>query len=738
MTDEQRTDQTSTAAAMKTIKDAYTSTNLAGLLGISDRSVRDRAKREGWQARSARVRGGGNEWLIASMPEDTAIAIRSAELREIATAEQDYAPVPVNELSPMDAERRAKALARSDLVRMYMGWLRKHGTTVQARADFMAAYEGGAWPELLQKVGKTSWKTLERWKVQQRRAGDLMAIADKRGLAHRGKSLLTERHRQIILGKALHINNPSISYVCNQVPALCMAEGLHVPSPATIRRFLSQYMGDCYAEWTFVREGKKAWNDKAAIWFERNWGLVEVGDILIADGHTLNFETTNPDTGKPCRMTMVLWYDGASNYPLGWELMPTENTACISAALRRACIRLGKRPRIAYLDNGKAFRARHFKGCADFRQAGIVGLYEDLGVEVIHAWAYHGQSKPVERFFGTFHELENWVPSYTGRSIDTKPARLHRGETVHRKLYDALGGRPLTVLETHAAIAHFFDAYVLRPQRGHLAGRTPREVFMAGRGPGLTADDLNRLNLWMLSREVREVGRGGTVGILGRRYYAPELYGKKHAVVVRYDDQRPQSVLVYATDGRFLAEAQEMQTLHPAAYYLGEGEHREQLADALAIRREQEKLAGASARALLDAVVIPEHQQRMAQLASYAPMAALPDGERALPDPAPRELPIPTVTDEERRAHEALLTECRARIAARPAYEAPSFFSSPLDRYEYLFQVSEVQGLTLTEDDAAFKAEYEKSSEYSEVALPRYEQQRRLLARMAAMEACAS
>lgn len=733
---------------MKTFKDAYTAGELAAALGVTDRAVQMRARREGWQARRRPGRGGGNEWLVVSMPEGTALAVRMAEERTAVAAAASAHPSTPSAPStlpgapaPLDPKRRQQALARLDLVRLYLDWLRRHGKSVQSRADFLAAYDGGAWPQLLATVGPVSWKTLERWKVQQRRAGDLMAIADKRGLAHRGKSLLTERHRQIILGKALHINNPAISYVCNQVTGLCKAEGLHVPSPATIRRFLNQYMGDCYAEWTFIREGKKAWNDKAAIWFERNWGLVEVGDILIADGHTLNFETTNPDTGKPCRMTMVLWFDGASNYPLGWELMPTENTASISAALRRACIRLGKVPRIAYLDNGKAFRAKHFKGCADFRQAGIVGLYEDLGVQVIHAWAYHGQSKPIERFFGTFHELENWVPSYTGRSIDTKPARMHRGEAMHRKLYDALGGRPLTVQETHAAIAHFFDAYVLRPQRGHLDGRTPHEIFSAGRGPGLTADDLNRLNLWMLSREVREIDRGGTVRLLGRRYFAPELYGKKHAVVVRYDDQRPHSVLVYATDGRFLAEAREMQTLHPAAYYLGEAEHREQLADALAIRREQEKLAGASSRALLDAVVIPEHRQRMAQLASDAP-AALPEGERAIPAPARRELPIPavtpTVTDDERRAHDAMLAEHRARMAARPAYEAPSFFASQLDRYEFLFQVSEVQGLPLTEADAAFKAEYEQSDEYLEVALPRYEQQRRLIARMAAMEARAS
>lgn len=715
---------------MKTNKDAYTTRDLTQLLDAAvESTVIRRAKREGWTSRKRPGRGGGNEWLVSSMPEDTVLAIQAAEVRNaIATPAAASPAVTAHDVASVvaiDPKRRQKALARADLVREYTHWLRRHGTSARSRADFMAAYEGGAWPELLQQIGPTSWKTLERWKVQQRRTGDVLAIADKRGIAHRGRSLLTERHRQIILGLALNINNPAISYVCNEAVARCRAEGLHIPAPATIRRFVGQYMQECYAEWTFIREGKKAWNDKAAIYFERNWGLVEVGDILIADGHVLNFESVHPETGKPCRMTLLLWFDGASSYPLGWEVMPTENTACISSALRRACLRLGKIPRIAYLDNGKAFRAKHFKGCADFRQAGIVGLYEDLGIQVIHAWAYHGQSKPIERFFGTFHELENWVPSYTGRSIDTKPARMHRGEVTHRKLYAAMGGRPLTLEETHAAIAHFFDTYVRRPARGHLKGRTPQEVFAAGRGPGLDGEEMTRLNMWMLEREVREIDRGGTVRLMGRRYFAPELYGKKHPAIIRYDAQRPQSVLVYATDGRFIAEAKEMQTLHPAAYYLGDESDQQALADALTIRREQEHLAGGTARALLETVVKPETRQRMERLTVSA---------RA-PEALPESCPAPVITDEERHAHAAMLAEHKAAMAARPAYDAPTFFGSALERYEYLFQISEVQGLPLTPADAAFKRDYEQTPEYLEVALPRYEQQRRLNARLAAMEA---
>jgi putative transposase len=184
----------------------------------------------------------------------------------------------------------------------------------------------------------------------------VLILADRRGVAHRGRTLLTERHQHIILGHVLNPNAPAISQCVREVQRKFQAEGMFVPSDPTIRRFAKAYMTECFDSWTAFREGEKAWNDKCAISLLRNWNLVEVGDVVIADGHTLNFESIDPDTGKPKRMTLVLFYDGASNCPLGWQIMATENTACISAAFRRSCIILGKFPRVIYLDNGRAFR----------------------------------------------------------------------------------------------------------------------------------------------------------------------------------------------------------------------------------------------------------------------------------------------------------------------------------------------------------------------------------------------
>jgi len=555
------------------------------LLALVKTSVLRLAKREGWQSRPRKGRGGGKEWLVASMPQETQIAIRIAEARLASEQEKALAPVkvqaPLAHAHPdynkliLEDKRRNGALVKADLLRQYIGWQEKHGFTVAQKDAFILAYQGGAWGKLLAEIGPAlSWKTLELWKRELDKAGDVMVLADKRGIAHKGRTNLTDKHVTIILGWLLNPNKYNVSECTRQIQERCKAEGLWKPSEATIRRFVQAYMQECFGEYTMWREGKKAWNDKCAISILRDWSLVQVGDVVIADGHTLNFETLDPETGKPKRMTLLLFFDGASSYPLGWEIMATENTACISSAFRRACLALGMFPRVIYIDNGKAFRSKFFKGTPDFSQAGIFGLYDSLGCKVIHAWPYHGQSKPIERFFSTLHEMEKLVPSYTGNSIEAKPARMKRGEIMHRKLYDQMGGRPLTLEETHYVVALWFAEYARRPNRAqHLRGRTPGEVFEAGRGPGV---DMDRLTLMMMHKEIKTISKDG-IKHRGRLFWHEALANRRHPVVIRYDDQlSPHNVLVYdQRNGEFLCKAlnrehyQIASGIHPAAQHLG-------------------------------------------------------------------------------------------------------------------------------------------------------------------------
>ena len=288
------------------LREAYTTKELAAVLGYATtRSVFLRADREAWQSRKRAGRGGGKEWLVASMPEETRLTIRTAEEKHAAAVcSERHSALPLT-------------LAKADLVRQYLAWQRKFGATRTQKDAFITAYKAGAWPRLLEEVGPVSWQTLERWKLEQERAGSVLALADKRGIAHRGRTALTERHQMVILGHVLNPNAPNVSQCVREVRKKFMAEGLYIPSEPTIRRFVTRYTSECFDEWTLFREGKKAWNDKCAISLLRDWSLVDVGDVVIADGHTLNFETLNPETGKPKRMTIVLFYDGACNHPLG-------------------------------------------------------------------------------------------------------------------------------------------------------------------------------------------------------------------------------------------------------------------------------------------------------------------------------------------------------------------------------------------------------------------------------------
>lgn len=691
---------------------AYTAAELAPLLDITKRAVNGRASSEKWPHRKRAGRGGGREYLATSLPADVKAAIAAAE----GHADVPALPAQPGGLAALDDKRRRVALAKADLVALYLDWLRKApaGNRTAARDQFAMAYQGGAWPALREILGEVSWKTIERWKKMIEREKSPAVLADRRGLTQRGLTQLSDDAMKILVQQALLPNKPNLAEVIRRGRQVMRARGIVCDlSERQLRRALESYWRQFYGEWIYSREGAKAWNDKCAFYLERDYDRIEVGDVVVADGHTLNFEVINPETGRPARMELVVWYDMRSNMPLGWEILPTENIACIAAAFRRAVMMLGKLPQVAYLDNGRAFRANYFHG-TDFSQSGIRGLFEEMGVRTIFAWPYHGQSKTVERFFGTFRDLETWVPSYSGTSIATKPPRLNRGERLHRKVYEK-HGRALGIFEAHMAVARWFDEYAQRPQRGHLDGQTPWEVFEAGRGPGV---DPERLRHLMLAKKTAHIHRNG-IKHMNQHYWHPELYGRRQEVVLRYDLHDAGYVLVELPDGRTL-ECLPPAKVHPAAKLLGTDEDVRVLEESIAIKKAQERMATANMRALLRDVVAPETQARLEQVAIERKQEALPPSEP------------PQLSEAKVRSIEAAKRRALERAAAAPSYTPPDRVlevRTSLDRCEYLVGVMLRQGLELTPEDANWLATYELSEEYRTCFAKRREQLEKLAAR---------
>jgi putative transposase len=696
---------------------SYTALEISKITGFGKLKILRRSEREKWKFRKEAVRGGtAKRFFFGDLPDDIQLLIRKQELKQ----SQEIVPKPQSTGTDLAKKNMEDVgMAKADLLRHYKRHMHEApwGRKAAHRELFMDAYNSGqSYPNLYRALGPLSWKTIEGWKVTLDRNGwDAAALVDRRGKSN-GSRVIDQEQMEILLGAALRPNAPKIAEIIRISKYAMKTRGIDCQiSDATCRRWLTNWKRKNFGVWVFKRHGETAWNDEVAFYVERDINILDVGDMIVADGHKLNFEVINPWTGKPCRPIMVLWFDMKSSFPLGWELMPTENTASISSALRRSILRLGKYPKIAYMDNGKAFRAKFFTNCPDFEESGFYGLYSRLGINTIFAWPYHGQSKTIERFFGAFGELERMAPTYVGTSINTQPPRMRRGEKIHKAVYDKAYGNGITMEQAHSAIATWFDMYADRPAAGHLNGARPADVFNAGKGPGVDPVELRFL---MMAKGIKKIYRNG-IHIFGQNYYASELYGYRLPVEIRYDLQDRSSILVFDQSGRFMCEAYPVEKAHPAASVLGTDEDREHLKRLIEMKRRQRKEATASAREFLEDEILPEYQKQIgiepgsdnADQSDDNPSDALQidyDPEKIYAEV--RELEAcridPDEDTEEDTDGEIINHPTRDQMLRDTIGRL-----SEMDRYENLLEL-EAEGEQLPEDLLAFMRYYEMSEEY--------------------------
>lgn len=93
-----------------------------------------------------------------------------------------------------------------------------------------------------------------------------------------------------------------------------------IPADATFRRYAKWFKANNYDKWVLARDGEKTLSDKVEPYIKRDASLLEVGDILVADGHKLAFQVINPFTGKPSRATLVGFLDWKSTALVGYGL----------------------------------------------------------------------------------------------------------------------------------------------------------------------------------------------------------------------------------------------------------------------------------------------------------------------------------------------------------------------------------------------------------------------------------
>ncbi|MEG2173743.1 MAG: DNA-binding domain-containing protein [Desulfovibrionaceae bacterium] len=723
------------------VKDAYTVQEIACILGISRQAVAKRAKNEAWEHAPREGRGGGNEWLIASLPDATRCEIQArlaAQLTDSASTQlAANAPTTIPPTTAPDIVIPDWALdiakARYRIVTEWRAHCARqaHSTKAVATESFIAAYNAGLLlSQLQQHISEISMPTLYRWDATLRaHHDDMLVLADRRGKwrvgGPKGLGQLGEKPESLFLKLYLHGNKPTMQMAYRALETALTARQLPVPSYSSTRRFFERFDAAHHDIVVFMREGEKAYIDKVGGYLSRNDKILRVGDVLIADGHKMNFMVINPNTGKPCRFTLIGWEDWASRMFMGFEIMLEENTQAISVSLHRSILALGRMPSCAYIDNGKAFKNKYFSENADLEE--LDGLYLRLGIHVQHSMPYMARTKIIERWWLDFdQQCARALESYTGNCINNKPARLQRNEKWHQQHNS---GYVPTIADVQHMVVGFAKWKALQPHptRPHT---TPWEVFSAERGEGLTQEQSADLARNFMHRRAITPSRCRFT-MMGVIFESDELHGINKQLTAHYAYADLSEVYVYDA-GRLVTIARPVESVNPLASVFGDALDVQAVKDGnkriAKLRNTTRKMATELSAASAESLMSLPHMQGVAE--RRAPIM--------VQRPLGQELPAsPELSDGERTKLESVISSHALAIKAKPSYESPAFFGSELERYDFLFKIRTEQGLPLKAEDAAFTARYEQSQEYITTTGRRYEQLRRLYPNLMPLEATA-
>lgn len=587
---------------MEGCKEAYTTKEMVAIFRVTVRAVLDRASRENWQSHPRQGRGGGFEWLVASMPEVTRSAIAFA----LASASNSSKPFEENlsapSLSPLGHLRRKErtiAAARKAFVlairTLEMGDTRssaintllkqsKEGKLPPYLADLVevanARYGKGEnrslsrrrlyeWCAAYEKDGEAGlvprnpqrkmtppqwleaflyfWQRPQKPSIAQAYEEFLLAIQWS-GMIHNGHVSLPSYLPQIIQGKNL-----------SRYPVLASlaADSSLVPSIHMVRRWINK-MG------TVERErGRRTGNDLLSLRPHKlrcTYDLLP-GDVYTADGTTADVEVINPLSGKPFRTELTFVLDVATRRCVGVAVGLAEDTLTVLDALRMACM-VGGIPALFYTDNGPGYKNKMLS-------TELNGVLARLGTTPTYSIPARPEGKGLmERAVKTLTErLCKQFASCVHADMDKEAA--HRVFKLSRKQIKEAGKSAFhpTWPQFLMALKFRIDQYndtphsglsSIRDCQGKKRFQTPNErwnMFVENNfSPVLLPESIQ--NELFMPFEVRQVRRG-IVQFKNISYFSRELkewHGQQ--VEVRYDIWDESKVYIWTLEGVKICEAE--------------------------------------------------------------------------------------------------------------------------------------------------------------------------------------
>ena len=672
---------------------------LSKLKGVTERAIRISLNKNRYISKIEKNSRGAKIYKIklSSIEEDLQIKYIQGyydDFRNIDNEVIELNNLNIKQEKIISEKQKELALAKYDLVMFWLDFRRqckkkKIKNDIEKHnydKEFIELYNTGLMHEnLFNLLGKTSIGTLYRWRNLLKFNNDWTALVSQYNYSKSNeyKTSLNDEHIKIFLKILLSPNAFSIGKSISLTKHILFERGYEIlPKDVTFRRYAEWFKNNNYDKWVLAREGQKALKDKVEPYIVRNAALLKPGQVLIADGHTLNFQVINPFTGKPCRATLLGFLDWKSGGLVGYDIMLEECTQNIASALRNAILKMDHIPDFVYQDNGRAFKSKFFNGDKKFEELGFTGLYQRLGIKPIYATPYNARAKVIERFFLDFQEsFEKLMPSYIGTSIENKPAYLKRNEKLHKAIHEKNNFIP-TIEQTIQFIQKWLDYKHSQPCTNS-KDQTIAEVLSEIEKQNI---DENTLDDLMMAQEIKSIGRNG-IRFLKADYFDEALYGINEKTIIKYSLFDLSYIKVYSLKGEFLCRANRVTPTHPLAAQMGDIKDVEDYKQKI---EKQAKLRRKTIKAVKEHFNINDLDILEKELISGLNF----DDFYTPEDESPQ-------TDEK---NQKFIPNIRTSVVARP------IFKSNFERYEW-----HMQNGCITPEDRKWLKGYINSDEYNEI-----------------------
>lgn len=305
----------------------------------------------------------------------------------------------------------------------------------------------------------------------------------------------------------------------------------------------------------YHREGEKKWEETYWTNIKRDRSMLGACQLLVGDGHLADYFVVNAK-GKRYRPMLSAWQDGGSNFLFDPIVGEVENTDNIRRGFVNICKQYGV-PDYVSVDNGMGYASKELSGQDTNRrrfknvEAEAKGIFGLLGIRTIWAQVAHGQSKPIERAFGTLEDYLKEFPELKKAYLGNCPDRRPTSDRVPVSL---------EVFE-HCVMeaVRRYNAEEGRRSEGIQAnGRSYEEIFTAK----LKEKAPRKLEAWetqycLHSGVIKKVpDRNGGRFVLNKITYEHEALAEwmGEEIQIRYNADDMREARAYTLDGKFICQ----------------------------------------------------------------------------------------------------------------------------------------------------------------------------------------